>query len=264
MKTLPHGCFLGEMVTTSQNRLGQLRASGQYTINLPFLAESFPVRPFGNIFSGSGIAIIGEVKPVSPAEGRFNYPGNLSARVNEYAENGVKALSILTEPTRFGGSNESIAEARSAGIPVLRKDFIIAPEQVVESRILGADAILLIVSILSPNELSELIALSNRLSMAALVEVHSEEELHEAVDAGAKIIGINNRDIKTLKINVVTSLKLLPLVPAGISAVSESGVSTREQVVELEKAGAKGILIGSAFMRTENPGVKIRELLGEV
>ncbi|MGH2726149.1 MAG: indole-3-glycerol phosphate synthase TrpC, partial [Actinomycetota bacterium] len=178
-------------------------------------------------------------------------------------QGGASAISVLTEPDHFRGSLDDLRDARAAcGLPVLRKDFLCDPLHLWEARAAGADAVLLIVAALTQTELVSLSDLAADLGMAALVEAHSAGEVDRADQAGARLIGINTRDLSTLEVDPAMVGKLRPLVPEGVLVVGESGVSTRDDVREMEAAGVDAILVGEAVMRAQDPADKIRELLG--
>jgi len=190
--------------------------------------------------------------------------GDLSTRVRAYAAGGAVAVSVLTEPTRFDGSLADVRAARlAAPLPVLRKDFLVHPAQVIESRATGADAVLLISAALTELELKGMLAVAGDLGLGALVEAHSEEDLAKVLATGAGVVGVNARDLETLEVDLERALALLPLVPRDRVAVLESGVSTREHVERALSAGASAVLVGETLMRASDPEATIRELRGE-
>lgn len=213
---------------------------------------------------GDSVRIIAEVKKASPAKGllRSNFDPRSLATV--YADNGAAAVSVLTNADHFQGSIahlESVHKAVNArGVPVLRKEFIFDPYQVYEARAYGADAILLIVSMLPAPKLTELLNLATQLWMQCLVEIHDEDELDIALETGAEIIGINNRDLRTFKTDLEVTERLASTVPEGKIIVSESGISQREHVLRVREAGAHAILVGRALVTAKDPGAKLREL----
>ena len=213
-----------------------------------------------------GISLIAEIKKASPSAGVIREDFDPAALARTYAEAGVAAISVITDQKFFQGDLAYLAEAARAApsLPLLRKDFIIDPYQVYESRLKGASAILLIAAVLSREELASLRLLAATLGMDALVEVHEEAELAKALAAGARIIGINNRDLRTFEVSLETTLRLRPRIPAGVVVVSESGIKTRGDVVRLEEAGVDAILVGTSLMRSPDPGAKVRELLAEL
>ena len=212
----------------------------------------------------SEIAIIAELKQASPSRGVIcaNYDPQGIAR--GYQQAGARALSVLTDGEFFRGSLADLKLAKAAaGLPVLRKDFTIDEYHLYEAAAAGADAVLLIVAALKPAELARLNALSRTLGLDALVEVHTAEELQIAVDAGAEIIGVNNRDLKTFEVSIETSLRLAERIPDEAVAVSESGLRTGADLMRLRAAGFDAFLIGERFMAEPDPGAALAQLLSE-
>ena len=213
---------------------------------------------------GDSVRVIAEMKKASPAKGLLRAEFDPVWLAGCYADNGAAAISVLTNADHFQGSIEHLEAVHDAvslrGVPVLRKEFIFDPYQVYESRAYGADAILLIVAILTPRSLSELMDLARRFWMQCLVEVHDEDELKVALDSGAEIIGINNRDLHTFRTDLEVTERLAPMVPADKIVISESGISTREHVGRVSRAGAHAVLVGEALVTSENPGARLREL----
>ena len=184
------------------------------------------------------------------------------AIAQEYESHGASAISVLTEGRFFQGSLEHLEQIKQAvAAPLLRKDFILDPYQLVEARSYGADAVLFIAALLDPAKLTELREEANALSLDALVEVHTERELDSALKAGTQLVGINNRDLRTFEVSLATTEKLAPLIPAGILAVCESGIDSPEQIRQVERWGVHVFLIGESLMRAPRPGAKLRELL---
>ena len=223
-----------------------------------------PALNLAGALMGDRVRVIGEAKRSSPVKGVLREDFDPVSLATAYADNGAAAISVLTNVEHFGGSIPDMVAVRERmydrGVPVLRKDFIYDPYQVYESRAHGADAILLIVSILPPALLEELIALSRTLWMQCLVEVHDEAELQAAVSAGAEIVGINNRNLRTFETSLEVTERLAPLVPYGRVVVSESGISSRADVDRAGRAGAHAILVGEALVSSADPGAKMREL----
>ncbi len=218
-------------------------------------------RAFAEALRRPGLSLIAEHKRRSPSAGAIRDGLELEQVVGAYERGGAAALSILTEGPSFGGSLDDLRAARAASeLPILRKDFIVDGYQVNESVTAGADAILLIVAALSLSELGALQRLADERGLDALVEVHDERELELALTAGAKIVGINNRNLKSLKIDRRTTFDLLPRVPAGTVVVAESGFSAREQIQELEAAGLDAVLVGEALMRAPDVEQAVRGL----
>ena len=219
----------------------------------------------GAALSKPGMQIIAEVKRSSPSKGalaKIDDPADLARR---YESAGAAIVSVLTEGRRFGGSStDLVAVRRLVKIPVLRKDFIVSEYQVLETRALGADLMLLIVAALSDSQLRDYQAIAHELGMSVLVEVHDEIELSRAIDASAKIIGVNARNLKTLEINQAAFSTLLPLIPLDLIKVAESGISTRAQVLSAEEFGATAILVGETLVRAQDPSLAIKVLLGQL
>jgi indole-3-glycerol phosphate synthase len=183
----------------------------------------------------------------------------------QYAEAGAAAISVLTDEKHFQGTLAHLAaiqEALPVGPPLLRKDFIFDEYQLYEALCHGADAVLLITAILEPTLLKAMIAQARGLGMTALVEVHDEAEVEKALEAGASVIGVNNRDLRTFEVDLATTERLRPLVPRACTLVAESGIFTREDIRRMETCGVDAVLIGEALVRAPDPGAKIRELFG--
>lgn len=220
-------------------------------------------RSFEHALAKAGLSVIAEHKRSSPSAGRIREDVELEQVVCGYERAGASALSVLTEETRFGGSLADLAAARAATtLPILRKDFIVEPYQVHESLAGGADAILLIVAAMEPGPLAELHALAGSLGLATLIEVHNASELEVAVDLGASIIGINNRDLATLAVDISRTYELLPQIPEGSLVVAESGFRRRRELESLADAGLDAVLIGEALMRSPDIEAACRELTG--
>jgi len=208
--------------------------------------------------SAGQAAVIAEIKKASPSKGVLREPFEPEAIARSYARHGAACLSVLTDVRFFQGRAEDLRAARTAsGLPVLRKDFVIDPYQVYESRALGADCILLIVAALAPPRMRELEALAVSLGMAVLAEVHDRAELDLALELATPLIGINNRDLRSFETSLETTLGLLPHVPAPRIAVTESGILAPEQVSRLRRAGVQAFLIGEAFLRAADPGIEL-------
>jgi indole-3-glycerol phosphate synthase len=219
------------------------------------------VRDFRGALAAPGLSIIAELKRRSPSGGALKPAADAAATAASYYGAGARALSVLTEPEHFGGALEDLKVARAAvPVPVLRKDFVVDPYQIAESRAAGADAILLIVAALGART-GEFVARAAEAELHALVEVHDEGELKIALDAGAEIVGINNRNLTDLSVDLGVFERLAPLVPRGVLAVAESGVETRDDAVRMRRAGADALLIGTALMRANDPALKLREFL---
>lgn len=257
--------ILREIVEVKRAEVERLKAEHPLSEIEERLADRPAPLNLAGALMGDSIRIIAEVKKASPSAGVLRVDFDPVSLATIYADNGAAAISVLTNVDHFQGSVEHLQAVHKStyprGIPVLQKEFIFDPYQVYESRAYGADAILLIVSILSPPSLRELLDLAQSLWMQSLVEVHDEEELKVALDSGAEIVGINNRDLRTFKTDLEVTDRLAPLVPADKIIVSESGISRREHVDRLRTAGAHAILVGEALVTADDPGAKLRELL---
>jgi indole-3-glycerol phosphate synthase len=222
-----------------------------------------PLRDFSRALSGVELNVIAELKPASPSRGVIREQFDAVALGRELAGAGAAALSVLTEPEFFGGSLKNLRDARKeTALPVLRKDFIFDPWQVWETRANDADSFLLIVAALDHVSLRELVALGRELGMEPLVEVHTAEELDRALAAEARIVGVNNRDLKTLSVRMETSFELIERIPEGCIAVSESGLRTHDDLSRLHAAGFDAFLIGEQLMMATDPGAALADLLG--
>jgi indole-3-glycerol phosphate synthase len=221
-----------------------------------------PARGFAAALKGHSRRIVAEIKRASPSKGLIRKDFDPVAIARDYAAHGARAISVLTEERFFQGSLVDLERIREAvQVPLLRKDFMLDPYQLIEAKSYGADAVLFIAALLDPTLLRELREQATALSLDALVEVHSEDELSAAVEAGAQLLGINNRDLKTFEVSLATTEKLAPLVPAGTPAVCESGIDSLEQIRRVEKLGIHVFLIGESLMRAPEPGKKLSELL---
>lgn len=228
------------------------------------LADRIPTRDFAGAIRGRDCAVIAEVKRSSPSKGRIRADFDPVAIARIYEANGASAVSILTERKFFDGRAAFVPQIRKAvNLPLLRKDFIVDPYQIVETRVLGADALLLIARVLEAGELLEFIGRASELGLEALVEVHDEADLEKALSAGARIVGINNRDLETFMTDIVVSIRLARRVPKGITVVSESGITGRKDIERLMEADIHAFLVGESLMREKDIGKKLRELLGQ-
>jgi indole-3-glycerol phosphate synthase len=224
--------------------------------------EMPPTRDFAGALRGP-LSIIAEIKRRSPSKGTIRGDMDPLEVALVYSRNGASAISVLTDEDFFGGHPSHLSVVREAvPLPLLRKDFIVDPYQVYESRALGADALLLIAGVLPDESLGELMALARDLGLCALVEVHTRNELDRALAAGATIIGVNNRDLRTFSTDLRTTLEIAPHVPPGRVVVSESGIRSRQDIEILLRAGVRCCLVGEALMAAKDIGAKLRELLG--
>ncbi|WP_152363546.1 indole-3-glycerol phosphate synthase TrpC [Microlunatus speluncae] len=214
------------------------------------------------VLAGSAVAVIAEVKRSSPSKGALAEIADPAALAGEYEAGGAAAISVLTERRRFGGSLDDLIKVRCAvDIPVLRKDFIVTAYQLFEARAAGADLALLIVAALDDNELVSLIERAESIGLTPLVEVHTADEIKRAVDAGAKIIGVNARNLQTLEVDQSTFARLAPSIPSGIVRIAESGVRGPHDVIELARAGADVVLVGEALVTGRDPRAGVADLV---
>lgn len=222
-----------------------------------------PARDFVAALRDRTPALIAEVKRASPSAGAIVDDVDPIAQAIAYAGGGAAAISVLTEPRHFHGSLADLEAVRIAvQVPVLRKDFLVHPAQVIEARARGADAVLLITASLTDDELTAMLAIARDLGMGALVETHADDELDRALASGAEVIGVNARDLETLEVDVERALERVSRIPGDRVAVFESGVKTNADVQAAVDAGASAILVGEALMRARDPRATVRELIG--
>ena len=228
-------------------------------------SEQTPPLDFASALHSDCIQLIAEVKKASPSRGIICPDFNPVAIAQIYASNGASAISVLTETRYFQGSLNHLRDIRKAleskRLPLLRKDFIGDPYQVYESRAYGADSLLLIVAILTPEKLGELLRLSHQLGMGCLVEVHNETELEIALNSGARVIGINNRDLTTFTVDLTITEQLRPLIPQDRIVVSESGIRNRGDIEKLSQLGVDAVLIGESLLSAPDIAARMKELL---
>ncbi len=219
---------------------------------------------FRETLARPGIGVIAEFKRRSPSAGALREDAKLEDIVAAYERGGASALSVLTEEPNFAGSLDDLRLARaSCDLPILRKDFVVDPYQLYEARLAGADAVLLIVAALDQPTLASLHELATTLSLDVLVEVHDREELARAAAVGAKLIGVNNRDLRDFTVDIQRTFELLQEMPPDATVVSESGIADAEQVAELERRGVSAVLVGETLMRAPNPQEALAELLAQ-
>jgi indole-3-glycerol phosphate synthase len=253
--------FLDTVLNDKRREVATKRASRPLA-RLRVEADSADVRDFHAAVSRRG-AVIAELKARTPTVESFAQSRSLPAVAEAYARGGAAAISIVTDAERFGTSLSDVRPTRErVPLPVLAKDFVIDPYQVVEARAAGADAVLLIVRLLDLDELRSLHHLAAELGMAALVETHSESEILAALAAGARIIGINNRDLDTMSVSLDTTRRLAHLVPSDVVLVAESGIRSRADIDDLAACGAGAFLVGGSLLDAGDPEMKLRELAG--
>lgn len=217
--------------------------------------------PFEKALEKNGISYICEVKKASPSKGIIAEDFPYVQIAKEYENAGASAISVLTEPQWFKGENRFLQEiSQNVNIPLLRKDFTVCEYQIYEAKVIGASAVLLICALLDTDTIREWIKICDTLGLSALVEAHTEEEVQSALDAGARIIGVNNRNLKDFTVDITTCTRLRSLVPKDILFVGESGIKTSEDIQNLRKAGVDGVLIGETLMRSDNKKQVLAEL----
>ena len=223
------------------------------------------IRSFKGALAKHKPSVIAEVKRASPSAGIIRESFDAVEIARQYQKSGAAAISVITEVHHFQGGLESLARIRwNTQTPLLRKDFIIDPYQILEARHAGADAVLLIAALLDTESLRRFRGEAERLGMDALIEIHNEPELQQALDAGATLIGVNNRDLRTFEVSQEVSLSLARLLPHSVLAIAESGIRTADDVRRLSDAGYAGFLIGDQFMRAPSPGAALSELLSSI
>lgn len=254
--------FLDDLLASTNKRVAESKQKvTEQTLEQRIASQDAPRGFESALQNAPDVALIAEIKRATPSAGALDLDLDAQKSAAAYADGGAAALSVLTEPEFFKGTLEDLELARGAGLPVLRKDFTVDPFQILEARAAGADAVLIIVRIVG-EELGRLCALARALSMDALVEIHADEELDRALDAGAQLIGVNHRDLTTFEIDPERTVKIAARVPSGVTLVALSGVSTRREVETLRDAGARGVVVGEALVRADDPAAKLRELRG--
>ena len=256
------GTKLGEIVARRKSALAEAMTQRPLESVQTASDARHEWRDFAASLSARGLQVIGELKQASPSRGVLRKEFRCREIAQAYEAGGAAALSVLTEEEYFHGSLTDLIDARDAtGIPVLRKDFILDPYQIYESAAAGSDAVLLIVAALADVELRALVELCGRLKLAALVEAHTGEEIEKAVEAGGQIIGINNRNLKTMEVNLEISFRLREKIPTTCLAVSESGIKTSDDLRRMAAAGFNAVLIGESLMLADNPGRELARLI---
>ena len=227
------------------------------------IAEMPAPRDFRAAFAGPGIHVIAELKKASPSEGLIRPDFDPAAIARTYAANGAAAMSVLCEPHRFLGGEACLKTVRATvETPLIYKEFLTTDYQVAAARAAGADACLLIAAVLDDAALGHLLGLAHAFGLTALVETHTEEEIRRAVGVGAKLIGVNCRDLRTFRTDPAITAELVAKIPSGVTRIGESGIKTHADILKVKAAGADGFLIGTTLMRAPDPGAKLRELVG--
>ena len=261
----PRADILERILERKREQVAKLRETTSQSTLDRLVASQEPPRGFIDALltrtSQGGAAVIAEIKKASPSQGVIRADFDPTSIALSYAKGGAACLSVLTEPDFFQGRAEDLVAARCASrLPVLRKDFIVDPWQIAESRAIGADCILLIVAALDPTTMVELAAAASDYSLDMLIEVHDRNELELALAIKPKMIGVNNRDLHTFKTTLTTTLDLLPSIPDDVLVVTESGIQTAQDVVLMRQNGVSSFLVGEAFMRAEEPGQRLADL----
>jgi indole-3-glycerol phosphate synthase len=252
---------LDQLLASTREEVARRRAEVPGDELLAQLNTRTGQRPFKEALTRPGLSLIAEFKRGSPSAGEIRPGAEVERVVGAYEEGGAAALSVLTEPHRFGGSLDDLRSARRAsGLPILRKDFIVDPYQLWESAVAGADAVLLIVAALGEDDLGELYRETVHLDLDCVVEVHDSEDLERALAIDPEVIGINNRDLESFETRLDVARELSPDVPAGKAIVAESGYGRRDQLDELERTGVDAVLIGETLMRAGDIVAAVREL----
>jgi indole-3-glycerol phosphate synthase len=255
--------MIEQLISAARDGVDQRRRETPQTDLESRLPDRGRDRPFSEALVRPGLSVIAEFKRRSPSAGDIAASADLTEQVGAYERGGAAALSILTEEASFGGSLDDLRAAREAcELPILRKDFIVDPYQLYEAAVHGADAVLLIVRALGDGELRSINDEARELDLDCLVAVHDGAELERALLLDADVIGINNRDLDEGTVDVRRTYELMPDVPAGKTVVAESGISTRDELEELERVGVDAVLIGEALMRSGDPEALARELSG--
>jgi indole-3-glycerol phosphate synthase len=255
----PPGGTLGRILDETRRRLPSLEGGEIGDIEA---TPAFP-RPFRAALLKPDVAVIAEIKRKSPSKGMLNSGIDAAAQASAYEQGGAAALSVLTEPTFFGGSLDDLRVARAAvKVPVLKKDFHVDVSQLIEARNARAAAVLLIARALSPDDFPKLMIAARRLELETVVEVRDESELERALEAGAEIVGVNSRNLESLQVDESVPERLVPMVPKGVVRIWESGVRDARDVERAAACGADAVLVGSALSRAENPVALINSMRG--
>ena len=258
----PPGGTLGQILDATRERLASLdRPAGPGATSARQPAKATLAPSLTRSLRRDTVTVIAEIKRRSPSKGVLNEAIDAATQARAFEAGGAAAISVLTEPTYFGGSVDDLRDVAAAvGLPLLKKDFHIDARQLSDARDAGASAVLLIARALEPAQLKALVALADQLKLEAVVEVRSEHELQAALDAGARIIGVNSRDLETLEVNERVPRKLMPKLPADVIGIWESGVHTKDDVRRAADCGADAVLVGSALSQASDPESLVRAL----
>jgi indole-3-glycerol phosphate synthase len=257
----PPGGTLGQILDSTRERLASLdRASGATQGTRP-TGLTVETSGLGRSLRRATVGVIAEIKRRSPSKGVLNEAIDATAQARAFEAGGAAAISVLTEPTYFGGSLDDIRDVAAAvALPLLKKDFHIDPRQLAEAREVGATAVLLIARALAPDDLKALVSVAEKLKLEPIVEIRSERELEIALEANARIIGVNSRDLETLEVDERVPRRLMPLIPADVIGIWESGVRTKDDVRRAADCGADAVLVGSALSKARDPEALVRAL----
>lgn len=253
--------MLDKILDATRERVADLRTRRAAVMEKAEASVSPP--SFEEALTRPGLAVIAEIKRRSPSRGDLALDLDPVVQARRYADGGAAALSVLTEPVFFGGHPDDLVAARqTTGLPVLRKDFVIESIQVWEARAMGASAVLLIAAALTPNELAALIDDASRAGLDALVEVHTTDEAKLSIDLGARIVGVNNRDLSSFEVDLIVAEEIAPFLSEAAVMVAESGIHSGNDARRMQAAGYDAVLVGEALVRSSDPSVLIRELAG--
>jgi indole-3-glycerol phosphate synthase len=256
---------LAEIVRRTRERLAAEPTEIETVRRTAFAARRFRANnAFARALKREGVNIIAEIKAASPSAGPIVDNPDVEAIASEYESGGAAAMSIVTEPEFFRGSRQWVARAaRAAELPVIMKDFVVEPQQVFQAVVAGADALLLLASLLDAKTIALFIDFLDEYGVDALVEVHDEDELQRAIDAGARLIGVNNRDLRTFKVDLGTSERLAAKIPTGVIRVAESGIRSHDDIRRLRACGFDAFLVGESLLRQNDRAAAVRRLRGE-
>lgn len=256
--------FMDAILEFKREEVRQLAEST--SSRLDRVGSARPPREFIAAIRKETISVIAEIKPKSPSRGSFTPAADPVALALQYQNNGASALSVLADRHFFGGGPELVERvANESGIflPILYKEFVVDPQQIYEARACGADAVLLISRAVDNHLLQDFVGLTHELGMEALVETFDEDDVIAALSAGARVVGVNNRDLRTFAVDLDRSARLSTLIPNGVLKISESGIASRSDVIQVEQLGFDAILVGEALLTSSDPGARLAELLGE-
>jgi indole-3-glycerol phosphate synthase len=258
------GTILDDILRWKELEVAQIKIDRPLQAVQDEIALAPPPRDMAAALRAPGISLIAEIKRASPSKGPLRLDLDPQSLAQAYEANGASAISVLTDARFFGGSLQDLRAARQAvDLPVLRKEFVLDPYQVYEAQAAGADALLLIVAALEDAQLESLYRLTRDLGLTALIEVHDEGELQRALALSPRVVGINNRDLRTFEVHLETTERLRPAIPDEVVVVAESGIRTAADVARLAYCGVDAMLVGESLLRAQDAGAKVRELLGK-